>query len=643
MHIFVFLLLFLSIAQPITKCSLEEATRSMNRPEKEAFSLSPTGHFMIHYDIEGDAAPELTDNNANGVPDYIDEVGIIADSTRKVLTEVMGFRTEVDDSDGIYDIYIMAFGTNYYGVNVHEGGGKSYIKIDNDYASGFYTTGIQVMRLTVAHEFFHAIQRAYKETQSMSDQFFYELTSTWIEDIIVPDGDDYLYWLNDFFNNPQQSWDQTDGYSLALFGHYLSTQFEDITTEKESTIMREIWENISNANSPYEILNGILQDSFESSFQEAWLGFVSRNMFNDIFTDMDNDMFYYIDQGNELCTTPPFNSTFMNSEDDEQFNISVDNKSVQIISIESRDDLVIQLNMLQSGTNYLSNVLSLKASQNEYFIDTNLQIDFNIQEIYNLDKIQFLYIGDDYSSNIVVQVEASLQFCNDGVSEEAVIDLCGVCGGDNSTCTDCNGDLNGEAYIDGCEECVGGETQLLECPVDCMNVFGGGAWFNSCGDCVPEGDESCVQGCDGQWNNNGVIAQIDECGVCDLDPLNDCIQDCYAVWGGEAFIDGCGDCVGGETGVDSCPYKLVSIYPNPIYAGDAVMLILDIEKSIIPQIIIYNLLGLEVLRTSMPSLSQGRHEVPLYPILPTHLASGIYLMDVILDNKIFTRKFTLIK
>ena len=556
MYRFIFLFLFLSIVQPITKCSLEEVSQSRTRPERDASALSPTGHFMIHYDIEGSAAPNLTDSDENGVPDYVDEVGIIADSTRKVLTEDMSFRPEVDDSDGIYDIYIAQRCNGCYGVHTSNApyGPGSYITIDNDYSTGYYTSGILAMRLSIAHEFFHAVQSAYK-VHSSDDKFFYELSSTWIEDIIVPDSDDYLYFINDFFNDPEQAWDEPTGYSLALFGHYLSTQFEeDIYSEKESSIMREVWENISSTDSPYKILNSILQDSYNSSFQAAWLDFVSRNMFNDIFTDMDNDVFYYIDQTSELCTSPPFNSTFMDSEDDEQFNISVDNKSVQIISIESRDDLVIQLNVLQSGTNYLSNVLSLKESKNEYFIDTNLQIDFNIQGIYNLDKVQFLYIGDTYSNNIDVQVEASLQFCNDGVSEEAVIDLCGVCGGDNSTCTDCNNDINGSAYT-----------------------------------------------------------------------------------------DGCGDCVGGETGVDSCPYKLVSIYPNPIYTGDAAMLILDIEKSIIPHIIIYNLLGREVLRTSMPSLLQGRHEVPLYPILPTPLASGIYLMDVILDNKIFTRKFTLIK
>jgi len=502
MHILVFLLLMLSIAQPITKCSLEEATRSMTRPEKTDFSPSPTGHFRIHYDIEGDAAPELTDNNENGVPDYVDEVGIIADSTRKVLVETMGFRSEVDDLDGIYDIYIMAFGTNYYGVNVHEGGGKSYIKIDNDYASGFYSTGIQVMRLTVAHEFFHAIQRAYKETQSTSDQFFYELTSTWIEDIIVPDGDDYLYWLNDFFNDPEQSWDETDGYSLALFGHYLSTQFEDVTSEKESTIMREIWESLSNTNSPYEILNDILKNSFNTSFQVAWLDFVSRNLFNDIYTDMNNDVFYYIDQGNELCEAPPTSALFIDADETVSKSLTVNSNSVKIQTIKSREDAVIQLNVVQNGTDYLGNIAYLLDSQNNYLITQNTAAEFTIPQYEKNEIVQFVYISTE--STVLI-------------------------------------DLN-------------------------INVL-----------------------------------------------------------------------------VSPTENKLLAFYPNPIYPGDTPTLQVDISTTVIPQIKFYNLLGAEILNTTMPSLEQGRHNIYLTPNISSRIPSGVYLMDLIIGNNIFTRKFTLIK
>ena len=159
-----------------------------------------------------------------------------------------------------------------------------------------------------------------------------------------------------------------------------------------------------------------------------------------------------------------------------------------------------------------------------------------------------------------------------------VDDDCGVCNGDNSTCTDCNGDINGTAYIDGCGICVGGKSDLEECPIDCNGVDGGSAWINPCGECVDENDFSCVQGCDGIWKNDdtalvdddcGVCngdnsscldcASVangdnveDECGTCDNDPSNDCIQDCSGTWGGELIEDECNVCGGDNSSCTDC-------------------------------------------------------------------------------------------
>ena len=77
-----------------------------SRPNLDVSTFSPTGHFKIHYDTLGIDAPSLIDNNNNNIPDYIDEVGIIADSSRYVLVDLMGFNAEIDDVDNIYDIYI---------------------------------------------------------------------------------------------------------------------------------------------------------------------------------------------------------------------------------------------------------------------------------------------------------------------------------------------------------------------------------------------------------------------------------------------------------------------------------------------------------------------------------------------------------
>ena len=48
------------------------------------------------------------------------------------------------------------------------------------------------MKVTVAHEFFHAVQRAYIDGQPNfyqydHDTYFMELSSTWFEDVAYPD------------------------------------------------------------------------------------------------------------------------------------------------------------------------------------------------------------------------------------------------------------------------------------------------------------------------------------------------------------------------------------------------------------------------------------------------------------------------
>ena len=72
----------------LQQAELDALGRS-SRPEKDTMAISPSGHFYIHYDTTGTAAPDLTDSDSNGVPDYIDEVGIIADSAYHVLVDIM--------------------------------------------------------------------------------------------------------------------------------------------------------------------------------------------------------------------------------------------------------------------------------------------------------------------------------------------------------------------------------------------------------------------------------------------------------------------------------------------------------------------------------------------------------------------------
>jgi hypothetical protein len=127
-------------------------------------------------------------------------------------------------------------------------------------------------------------------------------------------------------------------------------------------------------------------------------------------------------------------------------------------------------------------------------------------------------------------------------------DSCQICGGDNTTCKDCNNVINGTAYIDGCSNCVGGNTGNAACSVDCANLENGTSFFDNCGICVSAGDISCVQGCDGLWKNDNSEIENDLCGICGGD--NSTCTDCNNIINGDGIIDNCGECV--SAGDTSC-------------------------------------------------------------------------------------------
>ena len=108
-NIILFVIIFLSFIFARRDC-LQHAERDAlgrtMRPEKDTLAISPSGHFYIHFDTTGNAAPNLTDSNGNGVPDYVDDVGIIADYAYHVLVFELGYDGEPVDGDGGYDIFM---------------------------------------------------------------------------------------------------------------------------------------------------------------------------------------------------------------------------------------------------------------------------------------------------------------------------------------------------------------------------------------------------------------------------------------------------------------------------------------------------------------------------------------------------------
>lgn len=176
-------------------------------------------------------------------------------------------------------------------------------------------------------------------------------------------------------------------------------------------------------------------------------------------------------------------------------------------------------------------------------------------------KIYFVN-GKRYANFDLDYLQASIVDCNGDENGTAEIDHCGICSGGNtgiepSVDTDNDGMYDCE---DGCpNDPLKTEGGICGCGVeegqcdDCNGEFGGTAFIDHCGVCAGGTtgivpDESCID-CNGDINGT---AGIDSCGVCSGGntgiAANTTCKDCDGVLFGEAVIDGCGVCAGGNTG-----------------------------------------------------------------------------------------------
>lgn len=114
----------------------------------------------------------------------------------------------------------------------------------------------------------------------------------------------------------------------------------------------------------------------------------------------------------------------------------------------------------------------------------------------------------------------------------SVYDLCGVCNGNSQDCLDCNGVPFGTSRFDSCSVCNGADNTCQ----DCAGSSTGSLVYDRCGVCGGNG-QSCVD-CFGRLFGN---ATVDDCGVCGGEGRT--CTDCSGAINGSKTIDDCGLCV----------------------------------------------------------------------------------------------------
>jgi hypothetical protein len=163
---------------------------------------TPQGHVRVHYvaDPADPDSPPPAATRVAGVPDWVVAVGDAAELAWARET-ALGFPAPPpDDGDGAerggngrYDLYVCDLASHSLGelaatVADPPGSGFSYIVVDNDYTAAevapLTTTGVEQMRVTVAHEMFHAIQIG--QDRGRLPEWLAEATAVWMEGIVAP-------------------------------------------------------------------------------------------------------------------------------------------------------------------------------------------------------------------------------------------------------------------------------------------------------------------------------------------------------------------------------------------------------------------------------------------------------------------------
>jgi hypothetical protein len=204
-----------------------------------------TVHFCIHYVTTTADAPAPADGNGNGVPDYVEQVGAVAEQVYATENGTLGWRPPKPDGtlggDPRTDIYLVDLRGELFGYSApdaHQKGRSqsAYLVVDNDYTPSQFpgTSPINDLEVTLAHEYNHVLQFAYDVDQ---DLWLYEASAVWMEDHVYPDVNDYLRYIGRWVTRTKVpiTSNSIKIYGTAVWNHWLAGRYGD-------AIVRNFWE-----------------------------------------------------------------------------------------------------------------------------------------------------------------------------------------------------------------------------------------------------------------------------------------------------------------------------------------------------------------------------------------------------------------
>lgn len=233
------------------------------------------------------------------VPSTSDEAGAKwASKTLRVMKAVwrkevggMGYRRPVKDGriggkGGKFDVYLKDVGSEgLYGycapeylVRGYQRVANGYCVLDNDFARSQYgAKPVKSLKVTAAHEFFHAIQFGYDYRE---DPWLMEATATWIEERFADGINDNRQYLGD--SQVKLTYVPLDTFNANRSFQYGNWVFFEFLNKRYGTgIVKKIWKRIGqyrNDGKTYSI-DGVKRSiPGSTSFKQLYTQFAAANV-----------------------------------------------------------------------------------------------------------------------------------------------------------------------------------------------------------------------------------------------------------------------------------------------------------------------------------------------------------------------------
>jgi hypothetical protein len=263
------------------------ATLSTRPPTQTSIVLRG---FRFHFDTSGTGSPALLNTLHQRIPGtaraYVDSAADILAHVAEVETTLLGYASPPPDGSlgggPEYDVYVVALG-NTYGftdpdnATVEGGTSSTFMTVDTDFSwvQPDSNKGIPALKVTLAHEFHHAIQLG-RYGYWTNDAWFYEISSVWMEDVVYTGVNDYYNYLFaswSHFRVPSTPFTSNDiiMYSRGIWGQYIAKAFGP-------DAMRRSWEQVRLAP-PLQAIDNALRLYYQSGFRQAFAEWCSWNAY----------------------------------------------------------------------------------------------------------------------------------------------------------------------------------------------------------------------------------------------------------------------------------------------------------------------------------------------------------------------------